>query len=281
MASIERHRVTTLFLPPTAIYTMLAHPEARRHDFSSLQNLIYAAAPMSVGKLREAMELFGPVMVQTFGQAEAPMLCTILTREDHVDAIVRGDEARLASCGRPALLTQVMIVDDAGRPLPAGETGEIAVKGDLLMAGYFENPEASAACRIGEGWQRTGDVGFIDDAGFVSITDRKRDMIITGGFNVFPAEIEQVLWSHDAVQDCAVIGCPDEKWGEAVLGVVELKPGRACGAEELIALCRQRLGSIRTPKRIDFWPELPRSPVGKVLKREIRDHYWGRETRRI
>ncbi|ABQ70462.1 AMP-dependent synthetase and ligase [Rhizorhabdus wittichii RW1] len=281
MASIERHRVTTLFLPPTAIYTMLAHPEARRHDFSSLQNLIYAAAPMSVGKLREAMELFGPVMVQTFGQAEAPMLCTILTREDHADAVARGDEARLASCGRPALLTQVMIVDDAGRPLPAGETGEIAVKGDLLMAGYFENPEASAACRIGEGWQRTGDVGFIDDAGFVSITDRKRDMIITGGFNVFPSEIEQVLWSHDAVQDCAVIGCPDEKWGEAVLGVVELKPGRACGAEELIALCRQHLGSIRTPKRIDFWPELPRSPVGKVLKREIRDHYWGRETRRI
>lgn len=281
MEAIERYRVTTLFLPPTVIYTMLAHAEIDGRDFSSLQNLIYAAAPMSVEKLRQAMDMFGPVMVQTFGQAEAPMVCTILSREDHIEALTHANEARLASCGRPALLTQISIVDEDGRPVPRGQSGEIAVRGDLLMAGYFENPEATAACRFGDGWQRTGDIGMIDRDGFVSITDRKRDMIISGGFNVFPSEIEQVLWGHDAVQDCAVIGCPDDKWGEAVVAVIELKAGHRCGAEELMALCKEKLGSIRTPKRIEFWQELPRSPVGKVLKRTIREYYWSGKKRKI
>ena len=281
MESIETHRVTTLFLPPTVIYMMLAHPDVHRRNFSSLQNMIYAAAPMSVEKLRQAMKAFGPVMVQTFGQAEAPMVCTILTREDHVTALERSDESRLASCGRPGLLTQVTIVDACGRPVPVGTVGEIAVKGDLLMAGYFENPEATAECRLAGGWQGTGDIGVIDAEGFLSITDRKRDMIITGGFNVYPSSIEQVLWSHDAVQDCAVVGCPDEKWGEAVVGVVELKPGKTCDAKTLIALCKDRLGSVHAPKRIEFLDELPRSAVGKVLKRTIRDHYWTSQSRKI
>jgi acyl-CoA synthetase (AMP-forming)/AMP-acid ligase II len=281
MNALEAYRVTTVFLPPTVIYTLLADPDVRSHDFSSLQNMIYAAAPMSVDKLKAAMEIFGPVMTQTFGQAEAPMVCTILTRDDHVEALKRRDDSRLASCGRPALLTQVAIVDDAGNAVPDRTVGELVVKGDLLMAGYFENEEATAACRLEDGWQRTGDLGFIDEEGFVSITDRKRDMIISGGFNIYPSEIEHVLWGHEAVLDCAVIGCPDPKWGEAVVAIVELKPGKSCEAQTLIALCKERLGSVRAPKRIDFCGELPRSPVGKVLKRAIRDHYWANETRKI
>jgi acyl-CoA synthetase (AMP-forming)/AMP-acid ligase II len=281
MNALEAHRVTTLFLPPTVIYNLLADPDIRNRDFSSLQNMIYAAAPMSVDKLKAAIEIFGPVMTQTFGQAEAPMVCTILTRDDHVEALKRRDDSRLASCGRPALLTQVAIVDDAGNEVADRTVGEVVVKGDLLMAGYFENEEATAACRLEDGWQRTGDLGFIDEEGFVSITDRKRDMIISGGFNIYPSEIEHVLWSHEAVQDCAVIGCPDPKWGEAVVAVVELKAGKSCEAQALIALCKERLGSVRTPKRIDFWGELPRSAVGKVLKRAIRDQYWANETRQI
>jgi len=280
MRTIAQHRVTTLFLPPTVIYTLLAHPDVRRYDYGSLQNFIYAAAPMSVDKLKEAMEVFGPVMVQTFGQAEAPMVCTILGRHEHLEALQGDRPERLASCGRPGLLTELAVLDDDGGPLPGGETGEIAVRGDLVMAGYMNNPEATAASRVG-GWHLTGDIGRVDDDGFVYITDRKRDMIISGGFNVFPSEIEQLLWSHPAVRDCAVIGCPDPKWGEAVVAVVELKPDADCDEATLIALCKSRLGSVKSPKRIEFWRELPRSSVGKVLKRAVRDRFWAGRERRI
>lgn len=280
MDAIERHRVTTLFLPPTVIYSMLAHPDVRARDYSSLQNLIYAAAPMSVRKLKEAWEVFGPVLVQTFGQAEAPMVCTALDQEAHRRAIMSGDDRRLASCGRPTLLTSVAILDESGHVQPPGATGEIAIAGDLLMAGYHGNPEATAACRVGE-WQRTGDLGHIDSEGFVAITDRKKDMIISGGFNVYPSEIEQLLWAHPAVRDCAVVGCPDPKWGEAVVAVVELKSGEIIDEATLIAHCKAGLGSIKAPKRIEFWPELPRSPVGKVLKRVVRDHFWSDQDRPI
>ena len=280
MSAIEKYAVTTLFLPPTAIYSMLAHPDLRQHDFSSLQNLIYAAAPMSTEKLKHAMDVFGPVMVQTFGQAEAPMVCTIFGKHEHLEAMNSGNQERLGSCGRPGLMTEIAILSDDGDVLAAGETGEIAVRGDLLMTGYYNNREATASCRS-NGWQRTGDVGRLDKDGFIYITDRQRDMIITGGFNVFPSEVEQVIWSHDAVQDCAVIGCPDEKWGEAVTAIVELKPGKLCDEEELIALCKDRLDSVRAPKRAEFWKELPRSAVGKVLKKEIRAHFWKNADRKI
>lgn len=280
MDAIEQHGVTTLFLPPTVIYTLLAHPRVRDRDYSSLQNLIYAAAPMSVDKLKEAMDVFGPVMVQTYGQAEAPMVCTILGRHEHVTALSAGDDGHLASCGRPGLLTDLAVLDEEGRPVPPGCTGEICVRGELVMAGYVNDPEATAASQV-RGWRRTGDIGRMDDDGFVYITDRKRDMIITGGFNVFPSEIEQVLWAHPAVQDCAVIGCPDTKWGEAVVAIVELKPEGQTDESTLIAHCKQQLGSVKAPKRVEFWPELPRSPVGKVLKRAIRDRFWSGHERKI
>ena len=168
-------------------------------------------------------------------------------------------------------------MDEAGKLLAPGERGEIVVRGDLVMAGYYRNPGASA--EAGKfGWHHTGDIGFLDGDGYLYIVDRKRDMIISGGFNVYSSEIEQVLWAHAAVQDCAVIGVPDDEWGEAVKAVIELKPGTRATEAELMALCRERLGGVKAPKSIEFWDELPRSSVGKVLKRDIRARFWaGRE----
>ncbi len=271
-AAIAQHRVTHLFLPPTAIYMLLAHPDVRQHDYSSLDYLIYAAAPMSVDKLRVAMEVFGPVMAQTFGQAEAPMLCTALTPREHAQALAE-TPGRLASCGRATLLTEVAIMGDDGQLLPDGERGEIVVRGPLVMASYYKNPEATAEASR-HGWHHTSDIGYRDRDGYHYIVDRKRDMIISGGFNIYPSEIEQVLWSHEDVQDCAVIGVPDEKWGEMVKAFVEPKPGRTLQPEELAAFCRERLGPIKVPKSFEVRGELPRSAVGKVLKRSLRDEAW-------
>jgi acyl-CoA synthetase (AMP-forming)/AMP-acid ligase II len=280
LAAIERHQVTTLFLPPTLIYMLLAHPELRKYDYRSLQHFIYAAAPMSVEKLRQAIEVFGPVMLQTFGQAEAPMVCTLFSREAHVEALRGGNTERLASCGRAGLLTRVAIMDDDGRLLPPGERGEIVVRDTLVMDGYHENPAATAeVSRFG--WHHTGDIGYADKEGYYYIVDRKRDMIISGGFNIYPSEIEQVLWTHPAVQDCAVIGVPDEKWGEAVKAIVELKPGMKAEPEELAAHCKNALGGVRAPKTVEIWQALPRSAVGKVLKREIRARFWEGHARKI
>jgi len=280
LEAIERHRVTTLFLPPTLIYMLLAHPDLHKHRYSSLQHFIYAAAPMSVEKLRQAIEVFGPVMLQTFGQAEAPMVCTIFSREAHVAGLRSGNSERLASCGRAGLHTRVAIMDDEGRLLPPGERGEIVVSGALVMDGYHENPAATAEMSR-FGWHHTGDVGYVDKEGYFYIVDRKRDMIISGGFNIYPSEIEQVLWTHPAVQDCAVIGIPDEKWGEAVKAIVELKPEMKAEPDELIALCKKELGGVKAPKTVEIWQALPRSAVGKVLKREIRARFWEGHARKI
>ena len=235
---------------------------------------------MSVEKLKECLDVFGPVMVQTFGQAESPMVCTVLDQKDH-QVIGNPDlEHRLASCGRPTLLTPVGIMDDDGNLLPAGERGEIVVRGNLVMPGYYKNPEATAEVS-GFGWHHTGDIGYLDKDNFLYIVDRKKDMIITGGFNVYPSEVEQVIWAHEAVQDCAVIGVPDDKWGEAVKAVIELKPGKQVGADEIMALCKQALGSVKTPKSVEFWDALPRSPVGKVRKKDIREKFWKAAQRSI
>jgi acyl-CoA synthetase (AMP-forming)/AMP-acid ligase II len=274
--AIEQHRVTHLYLPPTVIYALLDHPGVRGRDFSSLQYLVVAAAPIAPAKLREAMEVFGPVVCQSYGQAEAPMFVTFLPTRDLLD----GPDHRWSSCGRATLGVRVEIMDEGGAILAAGQRGEIVVKGSLAMPGYLGDPRATAAVTV-DGWRRTGDLGYRDEAGYVFIVDRAKDMIISGGFNVFSAEVEQVLLEHPGVLDCAVIGVPDPKWGEAVKAVVEAKAGVCVAAEDLQALVRARLGPVHTPKSIEVWPSLPRSPAGKVLKREIRDGYWIGQDRRV
>lgn len=275
LAAIEAHRVTHLYLPPTAVYSLLAHPDLGKYDYSSLTTFIYTSAPMSVPRLKECLDAFGPVMVQFWGQTEAPIFCTILKPEDHVvdDARVH----RLASCGRPMLSTPVAVMDDHGRLLPPGERGEMVVRGNLVMAGYYNNPQATEeASRFG--WHHTGDVGYFDDDGYFYLVDRKKEMIITGGFNVYPAEVEKILWEHEAVQECAVIGVPDDKWGESVKAIVQLKAGHRADDDALIDFCKSRLGSVKSPKTVEFRDGLPRNPVGKVDRRLIREPYWaGRE----
>ena len=280
MQMIERHKVTHLFLPPTAIYVMLAHPKVRDYDYRSLKYFLYAAAPMSADKLRQALDVFGPVMVQSYGQAEAPMICTFMSAQDHLDALKPGNEHRLFSCGKATPFARVAIMDDDGHLLDHNTQGEIVVRSSLVMEGYYNNPQATEESRA-HGWHHTGDIGTIDDEGFVFIVDRKKDMIITGGFNVFPSEIEQVIWSHPNVQDCAVIGVPDEKWGEAVKAIIEAVPGKPISEQDIISLCKEKLGSVKAPKSVEVWDSLPRSPVGKVLKKDIRKTFWQDQQRAI
>ena len=276
--AIERHRVTYMFLPPTAVYMLLAEPGVRQADLSSLEYISYAGAPMSLDRLKEAIDVFGPVMNASFGQTESPMCVTALPPHEHLAA--DGSLARPGSCGRANLLSIVEIMDDDGHILPPGERGEIVVRGPLVMAGYYKNPEATAeVSRFG--WHHTGDIGYRDEDGFFYIVDRKKDMIITGGFNVYPAEVEQALQAHPAVQDCAVFGIPDEKWGESVTAVVERRVGIDADASEILAFARERLGPVKTPKALHFIETLPRSNAGKVLRAELRRPYWTGERRAI
>lgn len=279
--AIAKHKVTEFFLPPTVIYRLLDIPDlGKKADFSSLKCLLYGAAPMSVEKLKQALEIFGPVMMGGYGQTECPASIAFLPPDEHfVNGRVASD-ARLSSVGRPSPLIRVEILNDANEILVPGETGEICVRGDLVMKGYYKAPGKTAETIV-DGWLHTGDVGHIDAEGYLHITDRKKDMIISGGFNVYPSEVEQVIWSHPAVQDCAVIGVPDADWGEAVKAVVELNSGQMVSAGELTALCKEKLGSVKTPKTIEFVTELPRSPVGKVLKKDLRQPYWQHAGRRI
>jgi fatty-acyl-CoA synthase len=267
---VAQERITHTFLPPTLIYMLLDHEDVPTTDLSSLQCLWYGAAPMSTARLEQALDVIGPVMAQLFGQTEAPMMVSMLPPADHFDADGTVATRRLASAGRPAPLVQVGIMDaESGALLPTGERGEIVVRSSLVMAGYYKDPAATAAASR-FGWHHTGDVGYLDEEGYLFIVDRLKDMIITGGFNVYSAEVEQALMQHPAVRDCAVIGLPDEKWGERVAAVVEPKPGAAVAPAELIAFVKERIGSVKAPKDVELWPELPRSRVGKVLKADVR-----------
>lgn len=280
LAAIARHRVSVLMLPPTAIYNALLQRDVREFDYSSLRYFFYGGAPMSAQKLREAIEVFGPVMTHSYGQTEAPTCVTFMGPSEHLDERGHIIERRLLSCGRPSPFVRVELMDDKGKLVPPGQVGEIVVQGGLVMKGYYKNPQATAEASR-HGWHHTGDLAYRDEEGYLYLCDRKNEVIITGGFNVYPLEVEQVLMGHDCVQNCAVVGVPDERWGEAVKAVVELKPGRTVSEEELIALCKQRIGSVKAPKSVDFVDSLPVTAVGKVLRRDVRNRYWAGRERQI
>lgn len=274
--AIARHKVTHLYLPPTAVYNLLDYAGVKDGDYRSLRYLMVAAAPIAPARLREAMDIIGPVVCQCYGQAEAPMFLTFLSSRD----LLEGPPRRWASCGRATLATRVEIMGDEGTILGPGQRGEIVAKGSLLIPFYLNNPEATEAARR-VGWHRTGDIGHFDEAGFLTIVDRAKDIIITGGFNVYSAEVEQVLLEDPAILDCAVVGVPDQKWGEAVKAVVQLRDGMTIVESEMLGRVRDRLGPVHVPKSVEFWADLPRSPVGKVLKRAIRDTFWEGTTRAV
>ena len=265
--AIARYRVTHTFLPPTLIYLLLDNPELETTDRSSLQCFWYGAAPMSTARLEQALSAIGPVMAQLYGQTEAPMMISTMAPAElfHEDGTPATE--RFASAGHPAPLATVAIMDPDRQLLAHGDRGEIVVRGSLVSPGYYKNPEATADARTGP-WHRTGDIGYLDDDNYLFIVDRAKDMIITGGFNVYSAEVEQTLLSHPSVRDCAVIGLPDDKWGERVVAVLEARPD--LDVDELRGYVRERIGGVKTPKQFEIWTDLPRSKVGKVLKAEVK-----------
>jgi acyl-CoA synthetase (AMP-forming)/AMP-acid ligase II len=277
LEAIDRHEVSHIFLPPTALYRVLSHPDLHKGHYSSLRYLICGGAPAAPDRVKEALSAFGPALHLGFGGTEIGGGVCWLSGREMIDALETGNEDLLLSCGRPAPVLRVEIVDDDGKPLPAGEAGEIAVCSYGNASGYYKNEEETARS-FRKGWFYTGDVGYNDEQGFVYVSDRKKDMIISGGFNVYPSEIERVLMTHAAVQDCAVIGVPDAEWGEAVKAVVELKRDADVEPESLKKsmeeTCRASLAGFKVPKSFEIWPEIPRSPVGKVLKRAVRERSW-------
>jgi acyl-CoA synthetase (AMP-forming)/AMP-acid ligase II len=255
--------ITASFLPPTLIYMMMQAMEHEARRIESLRLLIYGAAIMPPEKIRRARGMFGPVVATNYGLTEAPQIITALTPEEGAD------ERSIASVGRASLMTRVEIMNTAGELLPAGEQGEIVVSGDLLMSGYLDSPEQTAEALV-DGWLHTGDVGYLDERGFLFLKDRLKDVIISGGFNVYPSDVEAALVAHPAIHECVVFGLPDEKWGEAVQVAVELRDGAMASADDIIAFAKQQVGSVQAPKRVHFVENLPRSAVGKVQRREIR-----------
>ncbi len=255
---------TMSFMPPTLIYMVMAHPGVSRADFPTLRNLIYGGAPMPAEKVDQLRAFFGDVVGTTYGQTEAPQIVTMMRPSGFKDPLNRG------SVGRCTWLSDMAIMAPDGSRLPEGEVGEVVVQGHLVMTGYWRLPEKTSETII-DGWLHTGDVGLIDERGYLFLKDRIRDVIITGGFNIYPTDVENVLSQHQAVYECAVFGMPDEKWGEAVHAAVQLHPGVTCEAETLIAHVKHALGSVHAPKKIHFLEQLPRSSVGKVLKTAIRE----------
>ncbi|MCO1654128.1 AMP-binding protein [Pseudonocardia humida] len=270
LANVPAHRVTHTFLPPTVIYQLLDHEDLPRTDLSSLQCFWYGAAPISPTRLEQALTAIGPVMGQLFGQSEAPMMISTMAPAEHFRPDGTVAHERLTAAGRPTPLVTVGIMNGEGRLLAPGERGEIVVRGSLVMTGYYRDPEATAeASRFG--WHHTGDIGYLDADGYLFVVDRAKDMIITGGFNVYSAEVEQALMTHPDVRDCGVVGVPDDKWGERVVAVVQLHPDSTADEAELITAVKTRIGSVKAPKQVLIWPDLPRSTVGKVLKTAIKE----------
>jgi len=273
LENIPNHRVTHMFLPPTALYALLAHPRVEDFDYSSLRRMLIVAAPVSPDKLKEAVKVFGPCVCQSYGQTEAPMYMTWLDPGTLAAAAAGNHPERLRSCGRPTLAVRLAIMDDEGELLPPGQAGEIVARGALVSAGYYNLPEATAEIRT-HGWHHTGDIGYRDEDGFFYIVDRKKDMIITGGFNVFCGEVEACVMELPQVRDCAVIGVPDAKWGEAVKAIVVLRSGESLTDEAIIAHCKARLGGVKAPKSVDFATEIPKTPAAKTDKKALRQPYW-------
>lgn len=255
--------VSTTFLPPTLIYMLIAEPDVRERLYPALRNLIYGGAPMPGPKVREAQDVFGRVIATNYGQTEAPQIITFMRPEDF-------DESNLAAAGRASLLTRVAIRDSNGRILPPGEDGEIVVAGDLVMNRYLDMP-AQTAETLKDGWLHTGDLGALDERGFLYIKDRIRDVVISGGFNVYPSDVEAALVKHPAIYECVVFGVPDDKWGEAVTAAVQLRAGAQADEADIIAFAKEHVGSVKAPKRVVFYDSLPRSSVGKVQRREVRE----------
>jgi long-chain acyl-CoA synthetase len=280
IALVESERVTHALLVPTMIRLLLDCPDLASRDISSFERLVYGASPMAESLLRTAMELLPSVgFVQAYGQTELSPLATVLGSEWHV---LEGPKAgKLRSAGRPGLCVEIRIVGADGGEVPRGSVGEVCVRGPNAMLGYWNQPEQTAATLV-DGWVHTGDGGYLDEDGFLYIVDRIKDMIVSGGENVFSAEVENALMQHPAVSECAVIGVPDEKWGERVHAIVVPKEGHAVTADDIVAHCKALIAGYKCPRSVDVRSEpLPKSGAGKILKVDLRKPYWADKGRNV
>ncbi|MCK4177005.1 class I adenylate-forming enzyme family protein [Aciditerrimonas ferrireducens] len=268
LAAIERERASEVNLVPTMLAMLLQALPDHPADLSSLRLVVYGASPMPRPVLREAMDRLGPKFRQYYGQTEAPLCISVLDERDHQDPSLLG------SCGQPAVDAQVRLADDQGQPVAPGEIGEVQVKAPFQMAGYHRAPELNAEMHTPDGWLRTRDLAREDEQGYLTLVDRASDMIVTGGYNVYPREVEDVLLAHPAVAECAVVGAPDPTWVEAVVAFVVPAPGRSADEDELRSWVRAQLAGYKVPKRIEFVDGIPKSAVGKVLRRALRDPLW-------
>lgn len=276
LAAITQDRPTLLVLTPTMIQMLLDHPDAATTDFGSLRLTMYAGSPISLGLIKRAIAAMPCQFMQFYGATESAGAISLLRPEEHD----LSDEGKLKSCGRPLPLITLRIVDDKGNEVPDGQPGELLVRSPAIAQGYWNNPDATAAA-FQDGWYRTGDVALRDAEGLYYIVDRAKDMIVTGGENVYSAEIEHVLSTHPAVSAVAVIGVPDERWGEAVKAVIVPKAGQEIAPAELTGFCRERLAAYKVPKSFDFVDVLPMTGTGKVSKKDLRAHYWGGQQRSV
>ncbi|UOM34740.1 long-chain-fatty-acid--CoA ligase [Acuticoccus sp. I52.16.1] len=277
IAIIARERVSKLFLVPAALQLIVRHPEAIGTDFRCVDLICYGAAPMPLALLREAITLIGCDFLQCYGLTETTGTVAMLLPAEHT-----ADGApRMRSAGRAAPGSQIRIVGPHGETLPPGAIGEVAIRGTAVMLGYLDKPDATAQVLGRDGWFRSGDAGYLDEDGFLYIHDRIKDMIITGGENVYPAEVENAIFGHPDVDEVAVIGVPDEVWGEAVKAIVAPRPGHVVDREAVLAWTRERLAAFKCPKTIDIVDALPRNAAGKVLRRELRRPYWAVQERQV
>ena len=281
LEAIERHRVTMTFMVPAMIHALLAEPSLKTRDLSSLRLLSYGAAPMSPARIREAWQAIGPVLAQGYGAGETTGGIISLSIADHARAISGEKPALLAACGRAVCESEVQVLDEQGLPVQGEAIGEICVRGPDVFAGYWRAPELSAAAVDDQGWLHTGDLARVDDEGYIYIVDRRKDMLVSGGFNVYPSEIEAVLAQHPAIYEVCVVGVPDEHWGEAVKAVVVLRADARAQAQDLIDFCKDRLADFKKPRTVDFVAELPKNSNGKLSRKDVRDRYWQGRDRKV
>jgi acyl-CoA synthetase (AMP-forming)/AMP-acid ligase II len=273
LRTIVDDRISTGFLVPAVLLFLSQLPDIEQADFSHLRRILYGASPITPELLTRCIELFGCEFTQVYGLTETTGAISSLRFEDH-----SGD--RLLSCGRPNLGVDLRVVDAEGNDLPPGEVGELLIRAPQVMRGYH-NREADTQAVIQDGWFHSGDAAALDAEGYIYIRDRIKDMIVTGGENVYPIEVESVIAEHPAVADVAVIGVPDHRWGETVKAVVVLRPGASATQDEVIEFCRPRLAGFKLPTSVEFVDSIPRNPTGKILKRELREQYWQGQARRV
>ena len=271
--TIQENRITNMFAAPTMVNLLSESVSARKYDLRSLRSLIYGGGPMHVQNLKEAIQRFGSCLTQLYGMGETPMTITYLPHDDHV---LEGDEVqlkKLSSAGFARTGVEVSVVDENDHPIRIGDMGEVVTRSDVVMKGYWRDQKATEET-LRNRWLHTGDLGYMDERGYLFLLDRCKDMIISGGENIYPRELEEVIIQHPAVREVAVIGVPDRKWGEAVKAVVVMIPGQKVSEDEIVAFCKSRIASYKKPKTVKFVTELPKNNYGKILKRELRAKYW-------